>query len=218
MEILLKYFPGLSPLQLNQYQRLHELVLTWNRRINLVSRKDSEHLPERHILHSLGFAGHARFSPEDTVLDVGTGGGFPGLPLAVFFPETRFILIDSVGKKIKAVNEISRGIGLQNVDCRQVRAEDFKGKVSHIVSRAVTGLERFTGWIAENLPGDPGSSEGRISGRHGAGPGVWYLKGGDIEKELAPFPGAVVFELKAQFTEPFFETKKLVWLPAESLK
>ncbi|MCK4747886.1 MAG: 16S rRNA (guanine(527)-N(7))-methyltransferase RsmG [Bacteroidales bacterium] len=208
MEILLKYFPGLSPLQKEQYSRLHDLVVEWNRRINLISRKDIEHLYERHILHSLGIALHARFTPTDTVLDVGTGGGFPGLPLAIIFPETRFTLIDSIGKKVHVVNEISRSLELENVQCIQVRAENFRGKIHHVVCRAVTSLDRLTGWVRDKLVEVP---------EEGSQNGIWYLKGGDLVEELRPFPEAKVFDLKGVLREPFFESKKLVWLPRFSL-
>lgn len=211
METLLKYFPGLSPTQKDQYLLLNERLVFWNRHVNLVSRKDIEHLEERHILHCLGIALHARFSPGGVVLDVGTGGGVPGLPLAIMFPEVRFTLIDSIGKKVKAVKEISRNLGLQNVQCIQVRAEDYPEKVQHVVSRAVTGLERFTGWVRKNLAVDPALVKEPYSG------GIWYLKGGELEKELKSFKQARVFNLKDVFTEPYFESKKLVWLSPESL-
>jgi 16S rRNA (guanine527-N7)-methyltransferase len=208
MEIILKYFPGLSPLQQNQYFLLNEQVMYWNRHINLVSRKDIDQLPVHHILHSLGIALHASFSPEDEVLDVGTGGGFPGLPLAILFPHTRFTLIDSIGKKVRAVDEISRSLELPNVRCLQIRAENYTEKAHHIVSRAVTGLEKFTGWVGKNL----------ISGSEITRSGIWYLKGGDLREELKPYPLARVFELKEDYSEDFFDSKKLVWLPSKSLK
>jgi len=207
MDIILKYFPELSPLQQDQYLLLNEQVIHWNRHINLVSRKDTDQLPVHHILHSLGIALHASFSPEDKVLDVGTGGGFPGLPLAILFPHTRFTLIDSIGKKVRAVNEISGSLELQNVRCIQIRAENYTGKVHHIVSRAVTGLEKFTGWVSKNLMPGPDTSRS----------GIWYLKGGDLREELKPYPEARVFELKEDYSEDFFDTKKLIWLHPKSL-
>ncbi len=209
MEILFKYFPDLTPLQRERYLRLNELLRHWNRRINLVSRKDIEHLPERHILHSLGIAVHARFSPSGRVLDVGTGGGFPGLPLAILFPDTQFILIDSVGKKIRAVEEISRSLQLANVRCLQVRAEDFPQKVQHVVSRAVAELGTFAGWLRNSFSEDPESDNPT---------GIWYLKGGDLENEMKSFPGSRIYDLKDTFSEAYFESKKLVWIPAKGLK
>ena len=209
MEIILKYFPDLNPRQQEQYLGLNEQVIHWNRKINLVSRKDTDQLEVRHILHSLAIALHASFHPDDRVLDVGTGGGFPGLPLAIMFPQTRFTLIDSIGKKIRAVNEISKSLDLQNVRCIQTRAEDYTEKVHHIVSRAVTGMEKFTGWVSKNLIPQPAVR---------ARSGIWYLKGGDLSEELKPFPQARVFELEKFYSEDFFEGKKLVWLHPKSLK
>lgn len=207
MDILVKYFPELSAVQLDRYRRLAELTVDWNRKINLISRKDIAHLPERHILHSLGIALHAPVSSKTRVLDVGTGGGFPGLPLAILFPETRFTLIDSIGKKVNAVKSITAELGLKNVLCQQIRAEDYREPADMVVSRAVTKLERFTRWTAKNL--EKSSTEGS---------GIWYLKGGDLREELKPFPRIKIFNLGDVFSEVFFETKKLVWLPADTLK
>lgn len=206
--MLLKYFPGLTPRQQDQYLQLNDLVVYWNERINLISRKDIEYLPERHILHSLGIAIHAAFSRTDSVLDIGTGGGFPGLPLAIMFPDTSFTLIDSIGKKVHVVSEMSRSLDLQNVQCMQVRAENYPEKTKYVVSRAVAELSRFTDWVRD-----------KFTETHGKGSetGIWYLKGGDLAEELKPFPEAITYNLKNAFSEPFFETKKLVWLPRKSL-
>ncbi len=207
MDILLKYFPELNAVQLDRYKSLADLTMSWNQKINLISRKDIEHLHERHILHSLGIALYAPITPSTRILDVGTGGGFPGLPLAIMFPETRFTLIDSIGKKINVVKSIAAELELKNVRCLQIRAEDYKGAVDMVVSRAVTKLDRFTAWVAPNLAHKPKK-----------GSGIWYLKGGYLEEEMKNFHGSKVFELKDVFSETFFETKKLVWLPPHALK
>jgi 16S rRNA (guanine527-N7)-methyltransferase len=207
MDILLKYFPELDSVQLEQYQGLVDLTSDWNRKINLISRKDIEHVVERHILHSLGIALHAPFRSGIRILDVGTGGGFPGLPLAIMFPDARFTLIDSIGKKVNVVESICAELGLKNASCLKIRAEDYTRQTDLVISRAVTRLERFTGWVIKNLPGE--STEGS---------GIWYLKGGDLGVELKPYPEARVYELSESFSEPFFESKKLVWLSSHTLK
>ena len=207
MDILLKYFPELNGVKLDQYKSLADLTMSWNQKINLVSRKDIGHLPERHILHSLGIAIHAPITSHTRVLDVGTGGGFPGLPLAIMFPDTRFTLIDSIGKKVNVVKSIAADIGLKNVSCLQIRAEDYKDAADMVVSRAVTRLDRFTAWVAQNLA--------RTTLK---GSGIWYLKGGDLEEEVKSFRGTKIFDLRDVFSESFFETKKLVWLSSQYLK
>jgi 16S rRNA (guanine527-N7)-methyltransferase len=207
MDILLKYFPELNAVQMDRYKSLADLTMSWNQKINLVSRKDIEHLTERHILHSLGIALHAPISPSTRILDVGTGGGFPGLPLAIMFPKTRFTLIDSIGKKVNVVNSIATELKLENVRCLQIRAEDYKDAVDMVVSRAVAKLDRFTAWVAPNLRHKPRK-----------GSGIWYLKGGDLEEEVKAFRGTKIFDLKDVFSEAFFETKKLVWLSSHALK
>ena len=209
MEIIRKYFPELSPEQLERYRQLEGLVLSWNQRINLISRKETGFISERHILHSLGIAKFASFLPGESVIDVGTGGGFPGLPLAIFFPATEFLLIDSIGKKINAVREMASELDLQNVKCRQVRAEDLDLKADHIVSRAVTNLDRFVSWIHGKLK--------KHSNNPDHAKGLWYLKGGDLSGELGSFPDALIYELNQEFKEEFFDTKKLVFLDANSL-
>ena len=160
MEILRKYFPEVSAAQLKQFKQLQELIGWWNQRINLVSRKDIDHLMERHILHSLAIARFVQFHPGDTILDVGTGGGFPGLPLAVFFPAAEFILIDSIGKKVNAVQQIIASLGIENTVCHQVRAENYPDRTRYVVSRAVTNLERFVDWVKHKIEPPSGISKG----------------------------------------------------------
>ena len=187
MEIISKYFPGLSPEQLWQFHQLQESIIYWNQRINLISRKDIDHLPERHILHSLAIASHVQFNPEDTVLDVGTGGGFPGIPLSVFFPDVQFTLIDSIGKKVHAVRQIIRSLKLENASCHQVRAENYWLKSRYIVCRAVTDLVKFAGWVKGKIEPPSAASPGN---------GVYYLKGGDLAEELSSFGNVTVHSLK----------------------
>ncbi len=209
MEIIRKYFPELSADQEQQLQQYLESIIYWNQRINLISRKDIDHLSERHILHSLTIASYVKFRPSDTVLDVGTGGGFPGIPLAILFPAARFTLIDSIGKKVNAVNQIIHSLKLDNAACHQVRAENLTSKSRYVVSRAVTNLLRFTGWVKNKIePPSPASP----------GNGIYYLKGGDLREELESFKNITVHSLKEIYSEPFFDSKKLVYLPYESLQ
>lgn len=205
MELIRKYFPDLSQEQLQQFEALKPLYEDWNSKINVISRKDMDSFYEHHVLHSLGIARVADFKPADQVLDVGTGGGFPGIPLAIFYPEVSFRLVDSIAKKIKVVNEVAAALELKNVKANQQRAEQVSGQFDHVVSRAVTQLPRFMSWI-----------KGKI--RKAADPeqqpnGIWYLKGGDLSEELAGFTNYEVFELKDYFSEEFFDTKKVVYLP-----
>lgn len=204
MEIIHKYFPGLTPGQKAQFEQLMPLYSDWNAKINVISRKDIDALFERHVLHSLAIAQFIKFTPSTRVLDVGTGGGFPGIPLAIFFPETHFHLVDSTGKKIKVVEAVASGLGLKNVTAEQIRAEQLPGKYDFVVSRAVTRLPEFVKWIAKNISRKQ---------RNALLNGVLYLKGGDIDQELKPFGKKVrVQPLSSYFDEPFFETKKLVYL------
>lgn len=199
------YFPGLEKEQLEQFDKLGDLYGEWNLRINVISRKDIDSLYEKHVLHSLAIAGLVQFRPGTRILDVGTGGGFPGIPLAIFFPETSFHLIDSIGKKIKVVQAVAEALNLKNVVAEQCRAEQLKGKYDFVVSRAVTALNEFVGWTAGKI--DP-------VGRNAIPNGILYLKGGDLSAELKPFGRrAIVYNLGEMFTEEFFETKKLVYLP-----
>jgi len=203
MELIEKYFPDLTELQKHQFEALQNLYKDWNLKINVVSRKDIDELYLRHVLHSLGIAKVIHFSPGTKVLDVGTGGGFPGIPLAILFPETQFTLVDSIGKKIKVVNEVIQGLSLQNVTAHHTRVEEFHGQYDFIVSRAVARMDAFTRW-----------TKGKIHPRskNNLKNGILYLKGGDLSEELAGFPKAQVFLLSTFFEEPFFKTKKVVFL------
>lgn len=205
MERILAYFPDLSDRQKDQLAQLGSLYAMWNEKINVISRKDIDALYVRHVLHSLGIARVQPFLPGSRVLDIGTGGGFPGIPLAILFPETDFVLVDSIGKKIKVVEEIAQALDLKNVLAIHGRAEKQKGQFDFIVSRAVTNMSDFVKW-----------TRGKIAKvqRHPLENGILYLKGGDLEKELKPFPEATVYPLSDYFEEDFFETKKVVHLPA----
>lgn len=203
-DIILKYFPDLSSAQQQQYQQLPELYNFWNNQINVISRKDIDSLLERHVLHSLGIAKVMPFLPGETVLDVGTGGGFPGVPLAVMFPETQFYLVDSIGKKIKVVNEVAKAIGLKNVKAEHIRAEQVPGKFDFVVSRAVTQLKDFYPWVKGKFNKE---SKNKLSN------GILYLKGGDLSQEIAESKLAVKqYYLKDYFTGEFFETKQVIYV------
>lgn len=202
MELITKYFPNLTNEQLEKFRKLEELYVEWNSKINVISRKDMEHFYERHVLHSLGIAKVIQFIPGAQVLDVGTGGGFPGIPLAILFPETKFILVDSIGKKIKVVQEVAKAAGIKNVEVLKARAEEVKGKFDFVVSRAVTTLPDFIKWVETKI---------KRESRNTIQNGILYLKGGDLEAELAPVRNKYqVFNLSDYFEEPFFETKKVV--------
>lgn len=205
MEIIHKYFPDLTEKQLEQFQMLQELYNEWNNKINVISRKDIDHLYERHILHSLAIAKIIQFSKNSRILDVGTGGGFPGIPLAIFFPECNFHLVDSIGKKIKVVQEISNSLELQNVSSKQIRAEKIKDQYDFVVSRAVTAFPVFYNWVREKI-----KHESKNSLKNG----ILYLKGGDLDEELKKFKTRITsYNISDYFTEPFFETKKVIYLP-----
>jgi 16S rRNA (guanine527-N7)-methyltransferase len=201
--ILHKYFPGISKEKVSQFEQLFKLYSFWNDQINVISRKDIDLLYERHILHSLGIAKVMQFKPGTRVMDVGTGGGFPGIPLAILFPEVEFTLVDSIGKKIKVVNEVAAGIGLKNVKAYHKRAEEIDQKFHFVVSRAVTEFPVFYSWVKnkflkENFNDLPN--------------GILYLKGGDLQEEFGKFYNqAKFYDLKDYFTEEFFETKKVVY-------
>jgi 16S rRNA (guanine527-N7)-methyltransferase len=204
-EVIFGYFPDLTPTQQDQYVKLFELYKEWNEKINVISRKDIENLYINHVLHSLGIAKVMKFNPGAEVLDVGTGGGFPGIPLAIMFPETKFHLVDSIGKKITVVKNVSEGVGLKNVKAEQIRAEQIKGQYDFIVSRAVTRLKEFYGWIHQKT---------KKQSNHKLDNGILYLKGGDLDEELAELKKPhSLYSLSDYFKEEFFETKKIVYVP-----
>jgi len=204
MELIYKYFPTLTNLQNAQFELLQELYQDWNIKINVVSRKDIDELYLRHVLHSLGISKVQQFIPDSKILDVGTGGGFPGIPLAILFPETNFHLVDSIGKKIKVVDEVVAGLGIKNVKTTNDRVENIKGTYDFIVSRAVAAMPTFVHWV-----------DGKIARKnlHERKNGILYLKGGDLSEELNGFPKAEIYPLTDYYEEEFFDTKKVVYLP-----
>ena len=204
MDLLEQYFPNLSYEQIQQFSQLNILFRDLNVKINLVSRKDIDFLVERHIIHSLAIAKFHRFKTKTEILDVGTGGGFPGIPLSIFFPNVKFYLIDSIGKKIDAVIEITRALGLKNITALKVRAEDYNKKVDFIVSRAVTSMERFVPLVSKNI---------KSKCFNDIKNGIIYLKGGDLSKELLNFSESKQVEISNYFDTKFFKTKKIVYLP-----
>lgn len=207
MQLLKKYFPELTDEQLTKFEKHKELFIDWNSKINMVSRKDMDNLEERHVLHALAIAKVVKFLPGTKVLDVGTGGGFPGIPLAIMFPETRFFLIDSIGKKINVVKDLAIKLDLKNVEAGKVRAEDFKTKVDFVVSRAVTRLNKFLPWIASNITDDF---------KHETMNGILYLKGGDLTEEMEELDlFCNEYEISNYFDEEFFETKKVIHIPKQ---
>lgn len=204
IEIVLKYFQNLSEEQKQQFILLENLYQDWNQKINVVSRKDIDELYLRHVLHSLGIAKIQQFIHGSEVLDVGTGGGFPGIPLAIMFPETHFTLVDSIGKKIKVVEEVVEGLGITNVTAINSRVEEIQGRFDFIVSRAVAVMPTFTYWVKGKI---------KKESVHERRNGILYLKGGNLSEELATYTTAQIFDLTNSFQEDFFETKKVVYLP-----
>lgn len=204
MKILERYFPDLTEKQISQFEQLPTLYREWNAKINVISRKDIEELLERHVLHSLAISKIQNFNPGATVMDVGTGGGFPGIPLAILFPETQFYLCDVIAKKIKVVNAIAETLGLENVVAEQKRAGTFDTQFDFIISRAVTKMPDFVKWVRKNI---------KKKSDHELKNGILYLKGGDLSEELANFSTVKEYKISDIYTESFFETKKVVYLP-----
>ncbi|MEJ6793164.1 MAG: 16S rRNA (guanine(527)-N(7))-methyltransferase RsmG [Lacinutrix sp.] len=204
MELILKYFPNLSEDQINKFIKLESLYQDWNLKINVVSRKDIDELYLRHVLHSLAIAKVMAFKDETKIIDVGTGGGFPGIPLAILFPECDFHLVDSIAKKLKVVNEVAEGLGLENVKTTHSRIEDIKGTYDFVISRAVAAMPTFVHWI-----------KGKVAKQHNNNlkNGILYLKGGDLTQELQDYKTATVYNISDFYSEDFYETKKVVHLP-----
>lgn len=205
MELILKYFPNLTERQKEQFAALPDLYNDWNSKINVISRKDMDNFVEHHVLHSLAIAKVVQFKTMCDIMDLGTGGGFPGIPLAIMFPDANFYLVDSIGKKIKVVKDVAEQLQLKNVTAEQIRAEQVQRDFDFIVSRAVTDLSQFAGWV-----------KGKISDihYHKLRNGIIYLKGGDLDAELAPFRKKVrTWDIAEFFEEPYFETKKVIYMP-----
>ena len=203
-ELVFKYFPNLSDLQQKRFILLEELYKDWNQKINVVSRKDIDELYLRHVLHSTGIAKVQLFKEGSSIMDVGTGGGFPGIPLAILFPEVQFTLVDSIGKKIKVVNEVVDGLKLDNVTTVNSRVEEVKGQYDFIVSRAVAAMPTFVHWVKGKI---------KKESQHERRNGILYLKGGDLSEELKEYKAIEMYDLTSYFDEAFFETKKVVYLP-----
>lgn len=203
MNEILKYFPNLNEIQVLQFKKLQELYEDWNSKINVISRKDIDQLYINHVLHSLAIAKVVNFKAGSTILDVGTGGGFPGIPLAILFPESNFYLIDVILKKINVVNAVAQSLELQNLRASQMRAENVIEKFDFVVSRAVTNMTDFVSWTKNNIKQKNG---------HMMNNGILYLKGGNLTEELVDFPKAKLFRISEFFDDAFFETKKVVYL------
>ena len=203
MELILKYFPNLSEIQKKQFVQLQELYEEWNTKINVISRKDMENLYLKHVLHSLAIAKVIRFVDGTKILDVGTGGGFPGVPLAILFPEVKFLLVDSIGKKIKVVKGVSDKIGLQNLKAEHTRVEQVEGEFDFVVSRAVTRMKVFQQWVRNKIS---------TNQKNTLYNGILYLKGGDLTEELKGIKNVDIYDIPQYFEEDFFETKKIVYI------
>ncbi|MFM7431151.1 MAG: 16S rRNA (guanine(527)-N(7))-methyltransferase RsmG [Flammeovirgaceae bacterium] len=203
--IISHYFPEITSHQKEQFEKLGPLYREWNEKINVISRKDIDNLYINHILHSLAIAKIIQFKPNTSILDVGTGGGFPGIPLAILFPKAEFHLVDSIGKKITVVNEVAQAIGLENVNADQIRAEQLKHKYDFVVSRAVTRMKEFYGWIHQKIKADS---------FHTLDNGILYLKGGELDEEMNELKRRYsLYDLTDYFNEEFFQTKKVVYMP-----
>ena len=204
MHLIQKYFPNLTEIQFKQFEALQGLYENWNAQINVISRKDIESLYLRHVLHSLPIAKLIQFQDGAKILDIGTGGGFPGIPLAILFPEVTFHLVDSINKKLKVVNGVAESLGLENVYTTHARAETIEGQYDFIISRAVTRMPEFVSWIKNKVA---------KKNTHAIKNGILYLKGGDLTEELKTYSKVTLYDLSAFFEDDFFETKKIVHLP-----
>lgn len=204
MELILKYFPNLTEDQIDKFTKLEALYQDWNLKINVVSRKDIDELYLRHVLHSLAIAKVIDFKSKTKIMDVGTGGGFPGIPLAILYPECSFHLVDSINKKLNVVREVAEGLGLENVKTTHCRVEEIKDTYDFIVSRAVAAMPTFVHWV-----------KARVAKKqnHTLKNGIIYLKGGDLAEELQDYPKATIYNISDYYTEDFFETKKIVHVP-----
>ncbi|MDA9344870.1 16S rRNA (guanine(527)-N(7))-methyltransferase RsmG [Flavobacteriales bacterium] len=203
MELILKYFPNLTEKQIQQFSQLQNLYTDWNAQINVISRKDMDNLYIKHVLHSLAIAKVIDFADGSKILDVGTGGGFPGIPLAILYPEVDFLLVDSIGKKIKVVNEVANSIGLKNLRAQHTRAEQVLGQFDFVVSRAVTKMKVFQQWVRKRIS---------VKQKNTLFNGILYLKGGDLTEELKGIKNVDLYDIPNFFEEEFFETKKVVYI------